>query len=265
MADTKQEEPATAPAVATEAKESAPATSDASADAKTAAATTASAAPGEKRAADNDDTKPAQPRRRKKRRGWDVGAPSTDTTTTAPTAATGADIAAKAAALLQQQIKLQQQAGAFGGGGGGVQADNPKQRELYVGNLQRGITQDMVLTFFNTHAILKPFANNGLPCVRAQLDSGGTFAFVEFRTPEIATAALAIGGEMLWGRPVKTGRPRGYVDPSSGSINNVAPAQQPNTSNKKAREIYVGNITVGVTKEMLEQLFDTVRKQINNS
>eukprot|EP00466_Bigelowiella_natans_P018139 jgi/Bigna1/77071/fgenesh1_pg.45_\ len=204
-------------------------------------------------------------RRRKKQRGWDVGpspanAPASTSTPipaqssipaqNAPAPRSSAvDAAATAAALLKEQIAKAQL-------GVSNPADNPKQRELYVGNLQRGISGDMVHTFFNTHHVLQQYHKDGPPCVRVQLDSGGTFAFVEFRTPEIATKALGVNGENLVGRPIRTGRPRGYIDPNSGAVNDVAAASK-NDPNKKAREIYVGNITVGVTSDMLASLFDS--------
>jgi len=203
-------------------------------------------------------------RRRKKQRGWDVGPSSANApaSTSTPAAqsipssqnapaprSSAADAAATAAALLKEQIAKAQL-------GTPNPADNPKQRELYVGNLQRGISGDMVHTFFNTHHVLQEYHKDGPPCIRVQLDSGGTFAFVEFRNPEIATRALAVNGENLVGRPIRTGRPRGYVDPNNGTVNDVAAASK-NDPNKKAREIYVGNITVGVTSDMLASLFDS--------
>eukprot|EP00469_Lotharella_globosa_P013737 CAMPEP_0167775580 /NCGR_PEP_ID=MMETSP0111_2-20121227/2643_1 /TAXON_ID=91324 /ORGANISM="Lotharella globosa, Strain CCCM811" /LENGTH=329 /DNA_ID=CAMNT_0007665521 /DNA_START=139 /DNA_END=1125 /DNA_ORIENTATION=+ len=201
------------------------------------------------------------PRRRRRKRGWDVGTPSSVSAATPPAPAMGgppppeqrgADAAARAAAMLKEQIAIAQAQQKSKG----LPVDNPKQRELYVGNLQRGISGQMVQTFFNSHPTMQMFAQGGsMPCVRVQLDSGGTFAFVEFKTPDIATHALSLGGQMLFGRPLRTGRPRGYVDPSTGSVNDVAPANATDP-NKKAREVYCGNITVGVTQDMLVTLFD---------
>mmetsp|Transcript_10885 Transcript_10885/g.26685 ORF Transcript_10885/g.26685 Transcript_10885/m.26685 type:complete len:527 (-) Transcript_10885:296-1876(-) len=204
-----------------------------------------------------DDSKSDEPqRRRRRKRGWDLGPDSSKSESATPS---NTDAAAQAAEVLRKQIedaqKKQQELLKAG-----LIPDNPKQRELYVGNLQRGISAEMVQAFFNTSEVLKTHQAEGPPCLRVQLDSGGTFAFVEFRNPEVATAALATAGQMLLGRPVKTGRPRGYVDPSSGKVNEVAPASSSGTSsdvNKKAREIYVGNITVGVTHGMLMQLFES--------
>eukprot|EP00471_Norrisiella_sphaerica_P013280 CAMPEP_0184504570 /NCGR_PEP_ID=MMETSP0113_2-20130426/52536_1 /TAXON_ID=91329 /ORGANISM="Norrisiella sphaerica, Strain BC52" /LENGTH=518 /DNA_ID=CAMNT_0026894223 /DNA_START=208 /DNA_END=1764 /DNA_ORIENTATION=+ len=222
----------------------------------------ANEANGETKKVGGEDSSAQPRRRRRKKRGWDVGPGAAGNPSASGTISTaGANFkadpgsvnaAARAAELLKESIAAAQKRALEPA----AIADNPKQRELYVGNLQRGISGELVQGFFNNHQLLREYHHQGLPCVRVQLDGGGTFAFCEFRSPEIATKALGVAGEILLGRPIKTGRPRGYVDPMSGNVNEVKSVAQPNDPNKKAREIYVGNIMVGVTSEQLVQLFD---------
>lgn len=51
-----------------------------------------------------------------------------------------------------------------------------------------------------------------------QVNITGRFAFVEFRLPEYATAALQLNGQIaLMGNTLKIARPSSYVDPSQAS------------------------------------------------
>jgi splicing factor U2AF subunit len=46
----------------------------------------------------------------------------------------------------------------------------------------------------------------------------GRFAFVEFRVPEYATAALQLNGQIaLMGNTLKIARPASYVEPAVGA------------------------------------------------
>lgn len=50
-----------------------------------------------------------------------------------------------------------------------------------------------------------------LPCTALLLLLPGRFAFVEFRTEELATTAMTLDKTELCGRPMNIGRPKGYV------------------------------------------------------
>lgn len=52
------------------------------------------------------------------------------------------------------------------------------------------------------------------PVVNVNLHSDGRYAFVEFRTPQMATSALSLNGQVqLGGAAISCGRPTGYIDP----------------------------------------------------
>lgn len=115
-----------------------------------------------------------------------------------------------------------------------------KRREIYVGNLAIGIVTSQVLTEVFNEALqylLPEQAGNAYgtpwatPVVSCQMDSSGKFAFIEFRTEDLATAALKLDRLEICGRPINAGRPKGYTpsppgQPHLSSLPNLAPQQQ---------------------------------------
>lgn len=62
--------------------------------------------------------------------------------------------------------------------------------------------------------------------VNVSMHSEGRYAFVELRTPEMATAALQLSGQVqLLGQPISCGRPSGYVDPAQAQQAAIAAAK----------------------------------------
>lgn len=97
-----------------------------------------------------------------------------------------------------------------------------KARELYVGNLAIGmVTEPMLRDFFNTamKGLLPEEANVPAVC-NVWMAADMKYSFVEMRTPELATAAIALDKVELCGRALNVGRPSGYVPPSGPSIPN---------------------------------------------
>lgn len=86
-------------------------------------------------------------------------------------------------------------------------------RRLYVGNVPAGVTSHELLAMFNqTTDELNPNSTLGcaLPAISCQVNPDKQFAFVEFRTIEEASKALALDGMMVQGQPVKVRRPNDY-------------------------------------------------------
>lgn len=98
-------------------------------------------------------------------------------------------------------------------------ATSKTQREVYVGGLIPGaITGEALRTLFNS-ALAVQFAGYLMPgmdpVINVNLHPEGKYAFVEFRAPEMATAALSLSGQVqLLGCNLSVARPSGYVDPS---------------------------------------------------
>lgn len=102
--------------------------------------------------------------------------------------------------------------------------------QLYVGNLVPGAVNDMTLRQLFSSALTSVFpqaATPGMePVISVNLHSDGRYAFVEFRTPEMATAALSLNGVVqLLGQAISVGRPSGFVDPTKATQAAAAAAQ----------------------------------------
>lgn len=126
--------------------------------------------------------------------------------------------------LKARQLVLAQQASSA------VAAASKTQREVYIGNLVGGmVTEDALRQLFNnTMAAAFPDQMvSGLDAVvNVSMHSEGRYSFVELRTPEMATAALQLSGQVqLLGQPISVGRPSGYVDPAAAQHAAVAAAK----------------------------------------
>jgi len=164
----------------------------------------------------------------------------------------------------------------------GPPQNNKKQRELYIGNLPTGmVTEEMLKVLFSQmiEACEGYDPNPGPPVLNAQLRGGtngqATFAFVEFRDERISATVSTFNGMELSGRHLKISHPNGYVEPpvpvetlgvpkalahkfgldSYGAMRR-RDTPQAEFNDRKARELYVGNLTMGcVTSQMLIDLF----------
>ncbi|BDA43929.1 probable splicing factor U2af large subunit B at C-terminar half [Coccomyxa sp. Obi] len=119
--------------------------------------------------------------------------------------------------LKARQLVLQQQAASA------VAAASKTQREVYVGNLVAGlVTDDALRQLFNSTmaAAFPNLSAQGLEAVvSVSMHSEGRYAFVELRTPEMASAALQLSNQVqLLGQSISVGRPSGYVDPSRAQL-----------------------------------------------
>ena len=172
-----------------------------------------------------------------------------------------------------QLLLMQQQAFAMTQSGSGTaMPGSKKQRELYVGNLPPEATEVELTTLF-TQLLSACEGYNpilGPPCPNASIAGGHTFAFVEFRDEQLCETAMQFNGITLHGRALKIGHPNGYVPPMMAAQTLKVPAElmeklglspggalPPGASdNKRQRELYVGNLTVGaVTAQMIKELF----------
>eukprot|EP00112_Aurelia_sp_Birch-Aquarium-sp1_P000576 Seg1055.4 transcript_id=Seg1055.4/GoldUCD/mRNA.D3Y31 product="Splicing factor U2AF 65 kDa subunit" protein_id=Seg1055.4/GoldUCD/D3Y31 len=84
-------------------------------------------------------------------------------------------------------------------------------RRLYVGNIPFGITEELMVDFFNAKMIeAKLTTQPGNPVLACQINLDKNFAFLEFRSVEETTQAMAFDGIMLQGQAVKIRRPQDY-------------------------------------------------------
>uniref|UniRef100_A0A383WCK0 RRM domain-containing protein n=1 Tax=Tetradesmus obliquus TaxID=3088 RepID=A0A383WCK0_TETOB len=115
--------------------------------------------------------------------------------------------------LKSRQLVLAQQAKSA------VQQANKAQRELYIGNLTAGAVTEAMLGQVFDSALIAAFpqaaAPGQEPVCKVNIHSDGRYGFVEFRSPEYASAALQLNGQInLMGQALSIGRPASYVDPN---------------------------------------------------
>eukprot|EP00800_Vazella_pourtalesii_P010277 TRINITY_DN254_c0_g1_i3.p2 TRINITY_DN254_c0_g1~~TRINITY_DN254_c0_g1_i3.p2 ORF type:complete len:167 (+),score=40.30 TRINITY_DN254_c0_g1_i3:555-1055(+) len=84
-------------------------------------------------------------------------------------------------------------------------------RRLYVGNIPFGITEDLMVQFINekmhqTSLVLAA----GNPVMSVQVNHDKNFAFIEFRSVEECSNALAFDGLNLQGQALRIRRPSDY-------------------------------------------------------
>ena len=98
---------------------------------------------------------------------------------------------------------------------------NKRCREVWVGNLLQGAVSPQHLKDFFTQMFnalpefqekYSQLIKEGKSAVRdIQMANDGPFGFVEFWTEELAGTAIEFNGVEFMGRPMKTGRPSGFV------------------------------------------------------
>ncbi|XP_006823727.1 splicing factor U2AF 50 kDa subunit-like [Saccoglossus kowalevskii] len=84
-------------------------------------------------------------------------------------------------------------------------------RRLYVGNIPFGVTEEAMMDFFNRQ--MKSFRitqAQGNPVLAVQIDLNKNFAFLEFRSVDETTQAMAFDGILFQGQSLKIRRPKDY-------------------------------------------------------
>lgn len=85
-------------------------------------------------------------------------------------------------------------------------------RRLYIGNIPFGVTEQQVQEFFNNQLKGQGLAQaEGNPVIDVQTNLEKNFAFLEFRSVDECTQAMALDGIMFHNQCLKIRRPRDYV------------------------------------------------------
>lgn len=84
-------------------------------------------------------------------------------------------------------------------------------RRLYVGNIPFGVTEDEMMAYFNDQMHLSALAQAaGNPVLACQINLDKNFAFLEFRSIDETTQAMAFDGINFKGQNLKIRRPHDY-------------------------------------------------------
>ena len=96
-------------------------------------------------------------------------------------------------------------------------------RRLYVGNIPFGVTEDEMMAYFNDQMHLSGLAQAaGNPVLACQINLDKNFAFLEFRSIDETTQAMAFDGINFKGQSLKIRRPHDYQPMpgmSDGAVN----------------------------------------------
>ncbi|CAF4706298.1 unnamed protein product [Rotaria sp. Silwood1] len=86
-----------------------------------------------------------------------------------------------------------------------------QSRRLYVGNIPFGVSENAMMEFFNQQMQLTGLSQTeGHPVIAVQINLDKNFAFLEFRSIDETTAAMAFDGIVFQGQSLKIRRPRDY-------------------------------------------------------
>uniref|UniRef100_A0A3Q3VWV5 Splicing factor U2AF subunit n=1 Tax=Mola mola TaxID=94237 RepID=A0A3Q3VWV5_MOLML len=84
-------------------------------------------------------------------------------------------------------------------------------RRLYVGNIPFGVTEESMAEFFNAQMRLAGLAQApSNPVLAVQINQDKNFAFLEFRSVDETTQAMAFDGIVFQGQSLKIRRPHDY-------------------------------------------------------
>lgn len=99
-------------------------------------------------------------------------------------------------------------------------------RRLYVGNIPFGVTEEEMMEFFNQQMHLSGLAQAaGNPVLACQINLDKNFAFLEFRSIDETTQAMAFDGINFKGQSLKIRRPHDYQPMPGMTDSAVAPVQ----------------------------------------
>lgn len=93
---------------------------------------------------------------------------------------------------------------------------------MYVGNIPFGVTEEEMMEFFNQQMHLSGLAQAaGNPVLACQINLDKNFAFLEFRSIDETTQAMAFDGINFKGQSLKIRRPHDY-QPMPGMTDTAA-------------------------------------------
>lgn len=137
-------------------------------------------------------------------------------------------------------------------------------RRLYVGNITLEASEQNVGEFFNRQMREKGFAIDNDPAgvqgpdpvVSVQVNHEKSYAFVEFRSAQEATAALVLDGIVFQSQVLKVRRPKDYIGTEHSAtthIPGVVSTNVPDTPNK----IFIGGLPSYLTDVQVIELLQS--------
>lgn len=130
-------------------------------------------------------------------------------------------------------------------------------RRLYVGNIPFGVSEEEMMDFFNQQMHLSGLAQaEGNPILASQVNLDKNFAFLEFRSIDETTQAMAFDGINFKGQSLKLRRPHDY-QPMPGQSENpnfnvpgVVSTVVPDSPNK----VFLGGLPNYLNEDQVKEL-----------
>jgi len=130
-------------------------------------------------------------------------------------------------------------------------------RRLYVGGIPFGMADDAIIDFFNYQMRVTGLAQaEGNPVIKVQINREKNFAFLEFRSVDETTQALAFNGINFQGQPLKIQRPSDYK-PLPGMAEKPSlqvPGVVSSVVQDSAHKIYIGGLPTYFTEDQIKEL-----------
>ncbi|KAJ7760448.1 hypothetical protein B0H16DRAFT_1532332 [Mycena metata] len=201
--------------------------------------------------------------RRRKASGWDVSAPGYEQYTAMQAKQTGlfnlpgANRTQIPPILGIAGLPTPMPVQSFGMGIGGNPNLSRQSRRLYIGSITPEVTEQNLADFFNVKMEEMKIGTGGPgnPVLAVQCNYEKNYAFVEFRSAEDATSAMAFDGIIFINGPLKIRRPKDYGGMDlSGSpgvhVPGVVSTNVPDTINK----VFVGGLPTYLNEEQVMEL-----------
>lgn len=130
-------------------------------------------------------------------------------------------------------------------------------RRLYVGNIPFGVTEEMMMDYFNTQMKMAGLAQaEGNPVIACQVNLDKNFAFLEFRSVDETTQAMAFDGINFQGQSLKIRRPKDYQPlPGMAEVPSVAvPGVVSTVVQDSPHKIFIGGLPNYLNEDQVKEL-----------
>lgn len=146
-------------------------------------------------------------------------------------------------------------------------------RRLYVGNIPFGCTDDDMIEFFKKSMETCNFVTQpGNPVLACQINLDKNFAFLEFRSVEETTSAMALDGILCKGQALKIRRPHDYqpipgseqtppavpIAALSGLLNSSGPPHVPGVVSSvvadSPNKIFIGGLPTHLNDDQIKEI-----------
>lgn len=130
-------------------------------------------------------------------------------------------------------------------------------RRLYVGNIPFGCSEEEMMSFFNAQMHYCAFSQaEGNPILACQINLDKNFAFLEFRSIDETTQAMAFDGISFKGQSVKIRRPHDYqpVPGLSEAPNSAVPGVISTVVQDSPNKVFIGGLPSFLNEDQVKDL-----------